>query len=430
MIKLLMLALLVFVTGVAHALEPQRREVIVTHNRVWDGFVYKENFVPSGWPEMRLMSEKDNAISFVRTEEYYWPLSRQTYVAFEKLRQEIKGELVISVDGDELATVKHAPYSIVYPKGAVNGHGFLIWGDEATVEYTKYIDEERKFARQFAKARQELTRYEIALRESAAARLRGEPVVKIEPPPPLPEPSLKLVTKPATAYRVAMSAGRYKAYLRKDGQRIPGTDITLVVVDGSSRDVFVADIVPEERFTRPLPSNRQKDRIYAAPGATFFVTLNEASRFDEGDYLPLVRPQAVVVQGRDIWIRRRAAAQKQMTLDWLADAEQEVLTLQPLKSVQTQGAAFGYIVRAAEAGERPDLKAFTVEIPPSLSEGRGKLIVDAQERPLFVREVVIVNDRREFLVWLLAALPLVVGAGIWIRNRTRIRNSTFARQRG
>ena len=405
--------------GAAWAIEPERREVIVAHNRVWDGYVYKENFIPSDQPEMVLLADKDSAVAMVRTQEYYWPLARQTYVAFETLREDIGGDLVIEEGGREIAVVQAAPYSIVYPEGAINGLGYLLWGEEAETGFARYREGEAAFNRRFARARQEMSRYEEALKESAAARLRGEAVEEIEAPPPLPEPSLKLVTEPRRAYRVALPAGEYTVHVRREGRKVPGSERTLRVIDGNAREVLTADIIPEERWTRPLPSNRLGDRIYAAPGARFYVTLSEASRFAETEYLPLVRPQAVAVRGRDMFIRRKPSDVDTLGIIWADGSEPVETGRDRLKVQQTGGAAFGYVVRSAEADERPDLEAFVVTVPDETGSGRGTLTLGGDEAREFQREVVVVGERNLPLALAVALIPLLFGASLRIGRQVR-----------
>ena len=129
MIRLL-LALLLLATP-AWALDPQRHEAVVISARVWDGYQYKETFLPSTAPVLTLMAGRDSAIAFVRTQEYYWPLSRQVYVDLERQREPLAGVLRIEQAGRVVAEVAEAPYAILYPQGAVNGDGSLLWGGAA-----------------------------------------------------------------------------------------------------------------------------------------------------------------------------------------------------------------------------------------------------------------------------------------------------------
>lgn len=407
------------------AIEPDRREVIVAHNRVWDGYVYKENFVPSDQQTMVLLADHDNAVAMVRTEEYYWPLARQTYVALETMRDEIEGQLIVERNGVEVDVLEIANYSIVYPEGAINGLGYLIWGNEAEEEYVRYQRQEREFNRAFARARQAMTRYEIALKDAAAARLRGEGTQEVSAPPPLPEPSLKLVTKPQRAYRVSLPAGVYSSVLRVDGRDIPGSRKNLRVIDGTARDTLTADIIPEERWTRPLPSDQLSDRIYVAPGSKFYVTLSEASRFAEADYLPLVRPQATPVRGRDVFIRRKASDAETMRVAWLDDPAGSGVNREKLKVEQTGGAAFGYVIRTAETNETPDLEAFAIEIPKSANSGRGALEVATSDGIEFQREFVVVGERNTLLSVGLALLPILFGSWLSMSRRLSARRPNF-----
>lgn len=390
----------------ARALEPEQREVVVISARVWEGYEYREIFVPSTEPEMTLMAGRASAVSFVRTLEYYWPLSRQVYVDFERQRDLLEGQLVIRRSGQEVAREVLRPFSIVYPEGAANGNGQLVWGEEAERIHTEYQEGERRFAREFAAAQRAHADYERRLLESGAQRKPGERPEWIAPPPPLPEPSLRLVTKPTPALRIDLPPGDYSILLEHDGKPVAGTERRLRVIGSAGSETLVADIVPEERWTRPLTSNIGEARIFARPGAVFYMTLAEASRFDEADYLPVVSPQAEPVVGRSLWIKRRPSNIQHGSVSWNGAASSD-FSRQPLKVEQTRGSGFGYRVRVAREGERPDLDAFTIDVPSDRSVTRGSVIAIPRDGPPFMREVVVVHARRAGTAVGFAMLPLV-----------------------
>lgn len=403
---LLAVALLLAIKASAFALEPAQREVVVVSGRVWDGYEYKETFVPSTKDEMSLVAGQDSAIAFVRTLEYYWPLSRQVYVDLRRQRDMLDGEIVVRRDGSEVARHALDVFSILYPQGAVNGNGRLLWGAEAERAYAANQEEERHFAREFATARRAHSDYERRLVEAGRARLRGEAAEAIEPPPPLPEPSLRLVTAPEAGFRLALEPGDYSVVLEREGRPVPGTERRLRVVGLSGMEALVADIVPEERWTRPLAANTSTARIFARPGAVFYMTLSEASHVQEDEYLPVVSPQTEPVPGRSIWIRRRPATVEELQLAW-GDAGSMSLARQPLKVEQTRGSSFGYRIRAARDGEPPDMDAFTINVPSDPSVRRGFIVHGGESLPPFAREVVVVHPRRAALALGLALLPLV-----------------------
>lgn len=397
---------LFLLTQHAGALEPEQRESIVISARVWDGHQYEETFVPSSKEEMALISGQDSAIVFVRTLEYYWPLSRRVYVDFERQRELVKGELVIRRDGAVIASEALQRYAILYREGAVNGKGQLLWGQEAERAYSEHQENERRFSQEFSAAQRAHAEYERRLVSSGAARLQGQPIDAIEPPPPLPQPSLRLVTAPTAGFRVRLEPGTYAMAMEQDGHPLPGTRRVLRVMSLTGRAALVADIVPEERWTKPLASNSQAARIYARPGTALYLTLAEATRFDEAEYLALVRPQAEPVAGRPMWVRRRPADLDELQLTWNS-ARADLLSRQPLKVEQTRGSSFGYRVRATRNDERADLNAFAILVPTDPSINRARLSAERQPQTPFSREVVIVHPRRASLGLALALVPLV-----------------------
>ena len=385
------------------AIEPEQREVVVVSGRVWEGNEYREVFVPSTNDEMTVVAGQPSAITFVRTLEYYWPLSRRVYVDFQRQRDLVEGELVVRQDGREVARQSLDVYSIVYPEGAVNGNGQLLWGEEAKEAYAEYQKQEATFAREFAAARRAHTAYERHLLESGATRQPDETAETIKPPPPLPEPSLRLVTAPEPGFPIAFEPGTYMIALERDGQAVPGTGRRLRSISLEGSAILVADVVPSERWTRPLATNTAAARIYARPGAVFYLTMAEASRFDESDYLPVVSPQAEPVPGRSVWIRRRPADIANLEIVWGSNTSE--LVRGALKVEQTRGSSYGYTVRAARDGETADLDAFSISVPSEPSMTRGSIVTAPDTQWSFAREVVVVQPRRSALALGMAFLP-------------------------
>lgn len=411
-----LIAVLITVSSTAVlALEPERREVIVTHNRVWDGFAYHESFVPSDQAEMLLLSDVDNAVTFVRTQEYYWPLARQKYVAFDTQRDEITGILRIFDGGSIVEEVTTAPYVVVYPEGAVNGDARLVWGEQAIQAFAEYRQGERDFVRKFASAQHAQSAYNKALREAGITRLAGEGVHEVTAPPPPPKPSLKLVTEPKMAFRVALAVGNYQSEVMLDGAVVPGSQKAIRVIETAAREAVIAEIIPEERWTRPIPTNTGVEKIYTTPGTVFYATLAHASGFDEADYIGLTRPQGAAVKGREIWVKRKPANFSEMQVDWGNGAQAELRS--PIKVQQTRGAEFGYVVRAAAEGERPDLQAFTLTVPNNATVRRGIITVHGDAGVQLTREIVVVQPRNVILTWFLALLPMLFGMAWVIRRR-------------
>lgn len=390
------LLILLLLATPALALDPERREVVVVSGRVWDGHQFTEMFLPSDRPVMTVMAGGDSAIIFVRTLEYYWPLSRQVYVDFERRREPVAGLLRIERDGDLIAEIAAMPYAIDYPEGAANGNGRMLWGEEAIEGHAAYLQAERAFNRRFVEAQRAHTAYEQALLAAA----RAGSTDPVEAPPPLPEPDLRLVTPPSAGFRLALDPGTYRMALVADGKVVAGTERDLRVIPAAGSDVTVADVLPEERWTRPLASNAAEARIYARAGATFYLTLAEASRFRESDYLAVVAPQALALPGREVFVRRKPSAAAD--LEVTSPSGTQRLALGHFKVDQTSASGFGYTVRPARPGETPDIAAFSIAAP---SGADGRLVL-ARPESGFSRQVVGVGPRNAILALLLAFLPL------------------------
>ena len=394
--RAVLIALMLLATP-ALALDPERRDVTVISGRLWDGYQFGEMFLPSTSPVLTVVAGQDSAISYVRTQEYYWPLSRQVYVDFESRRDPVAGTLRIERDGQMVAEVPRQVFSIDYPQGAVNGNGRLLWGEEAEEGHAAYRQSEIEVNRRRIAAQRAQTAYEQALLQAARAGSRDA----VPAPPPLPEPSLRLVTTPVPGYRIALDPGDYQIRLVEDGREVPETRRTLRVIALDGRAELVADILPEERWTRPLPSNTPDARIYARAGSVFYLTLAEATRFRESDYRAVLTPQAPGSADWDLWVRRKPSDVGTLMLSGKAEAVPLARTA--FKVEQTRSSGFGYAVRPARADETAEMEAFAVTVPAA---GAGRLHLDIPEVG-FTREVVVVGARSDAISCLMALVPVL-----------------------
>lgn len=194
------------------------------------------------------------------------------------------------------------------------------------------------------------------------------------------------------------------------GVTVAGTERTVTVLENTGRDAVVADIVPEERWTRPIPSDTMNSKIYVRPGATFFVTLARTSKFDEEDFLAVVDPQARAVEGHQILVRRGESDVANLVVRFSGmSGEEQLLSREKLKVEQTGGSAFGYRVRQAAEGEKQDLFAFRIAVPTGVA--RGWIASAGAGKTDFLREFVPVPQTNGLLAAFLALLPITFATG-------------------
>jgi hypothetical protein len=414
-------AVLIFAAGAAAAIEPEKREAIVLHNRVYDGFGFVENFVPSSTDEFIVLADSDNAILYVATLEYFWPLSREVYASFGTKREVLEGTVAISQAGRPVAALAADVYAIVYPEGTNRGGARMVWGADAEAAYGNFREAMSAYNRAFARAQEDRSRYLRELREAAAARVRGEPTRMVAPALPEPEPVRLTVTEPRPGYRLSLPPGAYELALTKEGAIVAGTEKRLRVLPLAATPTVTADVIPEERWTRILASNGPEDRIFVGAGDTFYIALNDSSRFDADAYARLVNPQAAAVAGRATFLRREPHDAGLIEIRW-DDGAPSTIARAGHKVEQIEGRDFGYVIRPATAGETPDLTAFAVTVPADAHGARLSL----PERPGWSREIVVVRANQPALIWGLALLPAAFGLGLAGLRRIRHRRAAIS----
>jgi len=406
----------------ALAIEPLTVETVVLRNKIFDGYVYNGTLVPSQIDSFTLLAGADNAITVVQTLEYYWPLSRQFYAAFDKLNQPVAGTLRIMQGATTIAELAPQPYVIVYPKGSAASGGHMVWGETAKQALAHYKVAMQAYNQQVTTAQQDRSRYDRELEAAAIARTKGGRIIAVAPPIPVPDPVLLYVSDASLAYRVNLPAGIYAVQAMERGLVVEGSTRRLQVIAPSAKTGVTLDIVPEERWTRALASNTTADTIYSAHGKTFYVILNLSERFDEKAYRSLVEPQGFGVAGRDLWVRRGPALGKRMEVRQ-PDGSWQSVDLKNYKVTQTQGAQLGYVIEPAGPDVTPDISAYAVEVPMSAGASQLAMRVIDEKTGIPVagteRDVVLVAEADTPLLWGASAVPLLAGLGLLGLRRWR-----------
>jgi hypothetical protein len=398
------------------------QERVVLRNRIFDGQGFRDSLVPSATTHFSILADAENVVTFRQTLEYYWPLSRQHYAAFDKLDEPLTGMLRIFRDGAVIAEVASQSYVIDYPQGTSGAGARLLWGSAAEAASAEYKSAMGEYNAKVAHAQQDRRRYERELKESAVARLSGAPVTVVAPPAAAPEPVLRFVTDVATGYPLKLPAGAYTLDVVVDGRVAEGSERSLEVIASARRSAVTIDVLPEERWTRVLASTSADDAVHARAGTRFYVVLNRSDRFDEREYRSLVDPQSEGREGVDLWVRRGPAAGARLEVE--SAAGWTGVELRDYKVRQTQGAQLGYVIEPAAPGETGDISAYAVDVPAGAGAPSALRVVDRRTGdvvPGTERRILRVEPLLEARAWALAAVPLLVGIvflGLrWARRR-------------
>jgi hypothetical protein len=395
------------------AVEPSTQEAIVLRNKVFDGFEYKDNFVPSGTGHFLLLGDKDNAVAFIQTLEYYWPLSRQVYMAPDRLNISLVGEMRVFRAGRVIQSIKQEQFVVEYPEGVRGGNPALHWGDEARQKATEFAALGRTFASDVARAQADKVRYDAELLASAANRAKGLSANPVRSPLAMPPEPKLLITELSDGYRVNLPPGEYELALFDGDREWVGSRRLLTVLPMTTASLLTLDIVPEERWTRLLPSNTSEDLVFAKPGSTVYVVAQWSDTFDDDVYVRLTSPQLQGVEGKPAWIRRKPA--EDVALEYSLDGHNWSSVASGKYAVrQTGGASLGYLIEPVKSGETPDLSAFALVLPkaaetPSIQirvrdSSSGKLLEDGHRTLYFVRSQSLT------VLWVSAFAPILVGA--------------------
>ena len=197
---------------------------------------------PASFP---FFAGNDSAISFARTLEYYWPLSRQVYVDFQRQRDLVEGVLCDSgVTARRSKRRRCGPFRSHYPQGGCARPSRTSVGREcgACPPGAPRGRSEPSRATSLPPAVRTLLMSAVWSRRQRD-RQAGEEPVSIEPSAATAraehEPGH---CPPQPGFRIALEPGDYSLSLEQDGKVVPGTEQRLRVISPSD------DRVPGRRL--------------------------------------------------------------------------------------------------------------------------------------------------------------------------------------
>jgi hypothetical protein len=398
--------LAVFAVTSSRAVEPTKEEGVVWRNQIFDGYVYRENFLPPQTRDFWILADSANAVSTEQTFIYFWPLSREYYASFETFDKAIDGELEVSQGGKIIRKLGRQQYVIVYPNGVTGPGAYLALGKRAATEQSKYRAAMREYM-------------------NHPVRERSAPGVPNTDSDASSHDELKLyVSDVQSGFVLDLPPGTFDVRLTRDGLVVEGTEHFVHAVLPPAAKAVTWDIVPEERWTHALPTDTVRNYLYSTPGKTFFAIPSRSDLFDDAVYQHLLDPQTLGQDGAVRWVRRSVIedAVLETSLDgqtWRS-AHWSNFTVQ-----QTGGADLGYTVEPTARGGRVDLRAFKISLPEFsaatqlLMRVRSSKTGQVYEDSL--RVVRIVSPEASFLVWTGALVPALVGAWLCVQKRLSAR---------
>ncbi len=415
---------------------PRRVEELVYTVRAYDGNAYISTFAREESPALYIGANRNTILVARKSLVYYWAITDEWRVDTETLNRAMSGELVVTARGAAPRVFSRVPFTIYRRQGLSSGWEVATeeaaWSlyDEFRESYNQYLEDLRAYNREadeFARRTIELAEVIVAEREAGRdiSRLLEEFRIREAPNAPrLPDTYTVPPTEPQLAFVVNLPEGEFSIALRdEDGRTVEGSERSLISFVPEVSDWTGIEVIPADRWTRPVQSQFPGTDIYVDGSVDVFLRPFIQNRYNEYEFAKLRDNDAQASPEASTWVRHSD----------LADALIELTTRSNSSTIS--GAAFavdpvesatpGYRIRALaeqQRSESPDLIAHPVDILQA-TWNRAELTVigrDGQPLPGGTRELRIIDSER-IPPWtlLFAGWPIFLLLGVRFTRRRR-----------
>jgi hypothetical protein len=392
----------------------------------FDGYLYGNAVSPPQADSIYLIADVNNVIAPRNTVIYYWPLTNRYMADWESKNELVAGELE-SLDGSKLiATVELSEYLVQYDSENPLETLKLYVGEEAEAAYlhfkelqTQYQDDLRAYSQA-----QEVYRDEVSELLASEAAKEGKLTEEDFPEPPPSVPPMTLYSQTvAEGFVVSLPEGSYDIRMKLPDGSIQADSKKRLVMFSQLQEGTSYNVVPESRWTKPEQSHYEDSTIYTIDDAILYLAPFRQGEFNEYYYRHMEDPQD---QGsrmdRNIWVAFEPL--KDVALEVKGNGEDS--ELQPLESYKVQqlsGAARGYEVVSfdPESMDKPSFEGYQIDVASNAAyqvqlHDEGDSIVVGSGRVIRV-----LHTDRALIIYLLSALPLMVGMGIVLDRYRSVR---------
>jgi hypothetical protein len=439
--KRIVAILLLFGTPVAlcFAEMPVRTEQLIWSVLAFNGRDYAATFVPEHSDSLYLIAGVDNFLSARKTLVYWWPITEEWRTDTDSLNQQFAGALELRDGGGKPRTFPLQQYTYYNMKGEYELNWKVVTGKEAEAELEKYsvlYDSYFKAVREYQKKSQE---FESELQSLSAriTRLRKEkkdfaPLLermKTLPKPEAPKPPTYYVVPPTSlqqAFILNLAPGRYAIrLLNPDGTVMEGSDKTVYVHDRRRSGGVGYEVIPSDKWTRPVESVTPASVLYVNGSADLFLRPFHEDEFNDLAFEKTLNNSSRGNPNIVKWVRIQQVPKAKIETA-ARGAGKSLLDESPFIVEQAKGSSLGYTIKPWVAGgqnkdRQPDLIAMRVPIDKKAPAIRIRTL-DGKGDPLpgSDRQIRVVSGfRLAGVLFALALLPLLAMAIVLsVRART------------
>ncbi|MBN1837691.1 MAG: hypothetical protein JW820_17675, partial [Spirochaetales bacterium] len=253
--------------------------------------------------------------------------------------------------------------------------------------------------------------------------------LKAPPEPQYPKDYVVPPSPVADAFILNLPVGEYGLrFETAEGELMEGSEIRLVVFEKRRAESVGLEVIPGDKWTRPVESKTPASVLYVDGSADLYLRPFLQQEYNDLYYEKMRQNDARGNPNLMKWVRIQQVPKAGIEVS-RRDEEPQVVREEPFYVEQVKGAALGYRIvpydpEGAHEGRDPSLLAFHVPLGPedrvvhlSVQDKDGKLLEDGS------RQIRVIRPSRSGIVALiLAALPLVAMAVVLLR-RSRVYTS-------
>ena len=366
---------------------PVRSEQLIWSVLAFNGRDYAATFAPQSADTIYILSGTDNFLSARKTLVYWWPITTEWQTDTDSLNIVFPGTLELQDRRGQVRAFPLSQFTYFNVKGEYELNWKVLTGEPAKAELDRYatlyesyytsVNEYQLKSAAYDDEMQSLTTRITKLREEgkdfAALLERMKTLLK----PDAPQPPTYYVVPPSElqpAFILNGPPGLYSMRLRNlDGTVMEGSEKN-VVAHGRSRTGGIGyDVIPADKWTRPVESTTPASVLYVNGKADLFIRPFFEEEFNDLAYEKTVnnaaRGNPTIVK----WVRVQQVPHAKIAVEG-PGAARGVRGEEPFTVQQTQGSSLGYTIvpydpQGASKGKDPDIIAFR------LSVGKGTRLI-------------------------------------------------------
>jgi hypothetical protein len=418
----------------ASAQAPVRAEQAIWSILAFNGADYSPTFAIASSDTVYILAGVDSFFSARKTMVYWWPITAEWKTDTDALNILFPGTLEVVDAAGKTTSLRMQDYTYFNVRGEYELNWKVAVGEAAAAEMQKYADSADAYAKAVQDYQQKNQEYDAKIQELGirASRLKAagkdfsavlsEMKTLSRPEPPRqPERYVVPPSEIQQAFILDLRPGTYRIRLRNpDGTIMEGTEKRLIVHQRRRTGGVGFEIIPSDKWTRPVESRTPSSVIYVNGAADIYLRPFFEDEFNDLAYEKTLNNASRGNPNIVKWVRIQQVPHARISVQ---SGGSSILEETPYTVQQSQGSSLGYTIipydpQGAGKGRDPDLIAFRLSVAHGAPVVRIRVLGgDGILLPGGDRQVrVVAAPRLSGLTLVIAILPLLAMVLVLVRR--------------